>query len=168
MFPARWVQAGGAKRFCGVAPVGPLLCAGLLTLTLACAGGAPEPVQACLTLEGSENLNLYDGQAHAVTLYLYPLNSKLGFEEASIQDLLEGNEPAGSVGKPVPITIGPGEQREFNHALPPSAAFVGIVADYYRGPGDPEGERRIVVPAKCSFLRTKRITLLPQELAEGN
>jgi type VI secretion system VasD/TssJ family lipoprotein len=143
-----------------------LLCAGLLTL--ACASGAPDPVRACLTLEGSENLNLYDGQAHAVTLYLYPLTSKLGFQEASIQDLLEGHQPPGAAGPPVPITIGPGELREFDEPLPPSAAFVGIVADYYRGPGDPEGERRIVVPAKCSLMRTKRIALLPQELAEGN
>ena len=126
--------------------------------------GAPTPIRACLSVEGSADLNLYEGQPHAVTLYLFPLIGTLGFEQASVPDLLEGLTPAGSAGPPVSITVGPGEAREFEEALPPSAAYIGIVADYYRAPGDPEGRRRAVVPAKCSMFSTQRISLLSEEL----
>lgn len=138
--------------------------AAVLCLGLACAGGAPEPTRACLTFQGSPNLNLYDGQPHAVTLYLYPLTGTLGFEQASVQDLLEGQSPPGAAGPPVSLTVAPGEKIDFDQSLPPSAQYLGIVADYYRAPGDSEGRRRAVVPAKCGLFSTQRISLLPQEL----
>ena len=149
----------GLRILCGVLVLFPFV-------GLGCGGGgAPKPRGACIGVVASPNLNLYDGQAHAVTLYLYPLTGTLGFEQASVQDLLEGHSPPGAAGPPVSLTVGPGEQLEFEEALPPSAVYVGIVADYYRAPGDPEGRRRAVVPAKCSLLSTQRISLLPQELA---
>jgi predicted component of type VI protein secretion system len=60
--------------------------------------------------------------------------------------------------------VAPGEKVDFQEALPPSAVYLGIVADYYREPGDVEGKRRAVVPAKCGWFSSQRISLLPQEL----
>jgi len=129
-------------------------------------GGAkmPKPRDVCLQVTASPNLNLYDGQAHAVTVYLYPLISPLGFEQARVEDLLEGANPPGVAGPPVPITVGPGEQKEFKEAFPQTAAYMGIVVDYYRAPGDAEGSRRAVVPAACSMFSSQAITLSPQDL----
>lgn len=164
-FSTGWLQAIGEEDVLRPGPLAWRLAAALgLALALGACAGSPEPTRACLTLEGSANLNLYDGQPHAVTLYLFPLTGTLGFEQASVQDLLEGLTPPGAAGPPVSITVGPGEEREFEEALPPSAVYLGVVADYYRAPGDPEGRRRAVVPAKCSMLSTQRISLLPQEL----
>ncbi len=139
--------------------------AGVLAVTLlACGGGgAPEPRRACINVEASPNLNLYDGQAHAVTMYLFPLVGTLGFEQASVSDLLEGATPPGLAGPRVPVTVSPGETRSFEEAFPESAVYMGIVADYYRGPNDAEGSRRAVVPARCGW-RAPRITLSPQDL----
>jgi hypothetical protein len=40
---------------------------------------------------------------------------------------------------------------------------MGIVADYYRGPGDAEGTRRAIVSAKCGWF-APAITLSPTDL----
>jgi predicted component of type VI protein secretion system len=145
-----------------VRSIGSLLLAG--ALVAACGGGgAPEPRRACVKVQASPNLNLYDGQPHAVTLYLYPLVGTLGFEQASVSDLLEGATPPGVAGPRVPVTIGPSEEQTFEEAFPETAVYTGIVADYYRGPNDPEGSRRAVVPSRCGF-RTPAITLSPQDL----
>ena len=131
---------------------------------LACGGGATEPVRACLTVEASPNLNLYEGQAHAVTLYLFPLTGTLGFEQAGVPDLIGGLNPPGSAGPAIPITVAPGEKRAFEEALPPTAVHVGIVVDYYRDAGDEEGTRRIVVPAHCGWFSTTRVALSPHDV----
>jgi predicted component of type VI protein secretion system len=140
------------------------LAAGLALASLACGGsGVPEPLDACLSFTASSNLNLYDGQAHVVTLYLYPLVGTLGFEQASVTDLLEGASPPGVAGPPVAITVGPGEERAMQEAFPATAIYMGIVADYYRGPGDSEGTRRAIVPAKCGWF-APAVTLSPTDL----
>ena len=135
-----------------------------LGLAAGCGAKMPKPRNVCLQVLASPNLNLYDGQAHAVTVYLYPLISPLGFEQARVEDLLEGASPPGVAGPPVAISVGPGEQREFREAFPPSAAYMGIVVDYYRAPGDAEGTRRAVVPATCGRFSSQTITLSPQDL----
>ena len=71
-----------------------------LGLAVACSG-PPKPRDVCLQVLASPNLNLYDGQAHAVTVYLYPLISPLGFEQARVDDLLEGASPPGVAGHTV-------------------------------------------------------------------
>jgi predicted component of type VI protein secretion system len=134
------------------------------SLTLACGGpGVPEPIEACVNVTASANLNLHDGQPHAVTLYLYPLVGTLGFEQASVTDLLEGARPPGVAGPPVAITVGPGEERAFEEAFPATAIYMGIVADYYRGPGNAEGTRRAIVNTKCGWF-APAITLSPTDL----
>lgn len=174
MFPPRCVQGRDAQALSRHAPLGPRSLLAPLAVLVAlcgsgCAGGAQEPTRACLTIESSENLNLYDGQPHAVTLYFYPLSGQQGFRQASVQDLLEGHMPSDALGqKPIPMTIGPGEAEIFDQPLSPSASYVGVVADYYRAPGDPEGKYKTVVPAECGWFGTTTITLLPSELAESN
>lgn len=128
-----------------------------------CNGGGPEPRRACLTVTASPNLNLYDEQPHALTLYLYPLVGSLGFEQASVSDLLEGVTPPGVAGPRVAVTVGPGEQVSFEEAFPEAAAYMGVVAGYYRSPDAAEGSRRAVLPARCG-LRTPEITLSPRDL----
>jgi type VI secretion system VasD/TssJ family lipoprotein len=157
--PSRWRRAAGA---------GPGL-ALLLALATACGGAKmPAPREVCLEVQASPNLNLFDGQAHAVTIFLYPLVSPLGFQQASVQDLLDGASPPGVAAPRVSITVGPGEQLPFQEAFPQTAIYMGIVVDYYRGPNDPEGSRRAVVPATCGWFSSPTITLSPQDLLVKN
>jgi predicted component of type VI protein secretion system len=117
----------------------------------------------CLAVQASQNLNLYEGRPHAVTLYLYPLSGGLGFQQMGVDDLLEGATPPGSVGPPVPIAVSPGERREIQETFPPMTDHVGVVADYYRSPGDPEGTRRLIVEAECGWGRPS-IMLSPGDI----
>ena len=112
-------------------------------------------------MNASPNLNLYDGQAHSVTLYLFPLVSPLGFEQASVRDLLDGEMPPGVAGPAVLLTIGPGEKRGFREVFPDNVAHVGIVVDYY-GASDSQGPIRAVVPVNCGESSSPRVTLAPQ------
>jgi type VI secretion system VasD/TssJ family lipoprotein len=149
-------------RHAGLAPaVAALVC-------LAAAGGGcssvPKPERACLEFRASPNLNLYDGQAHALTVYLFPLASSVGFERTPPEDLLGGATPPGVLGGAVHLTIAPGEEeREFEDLFPASTAQIGVVADYYRAPGDPEGTRMQVVPARCGW-RTPELTLTAKDI----
>lgn len=109
----------------------------------------PKPVEACLDVQASPSLNLYDGNPHAVTLYLYPLKSALGFRQMAVDDLLEGASIPNGEGIRVPISISPGEARSLTETYSPATQFVGVVVDYYRAPGDPEGTRKLIVEARC-------------------
>ncbi len=144
------------------------LVAGLAWAAVAGCGGAEMPKfrDVCLQVEASPNLNLYEGQAHAVTVYLYPLTSPLGFKQASAQDLLGGARPPGMAWPPIPISVSPGLQKEFEFkkGFPKTAAYMGIVADYYREPGDPEGDWHDVVPATCGWFSSPALTLSSQNL----
>lgn len=128
-----------------------------------CAGGPPKPREVCIEYAASPNLNIHDGQPHVVTVYLFPLASTAGFEQASVGELLGGATPPGVVSSPVHFPVSPGAQGEFEDLFPASAVQVGVVADYYRAPGDPEGTRRQVVPAKCGFFPPK-LVLAPSDL----
>jgi len=133
------------------------LVAGLLALLClpACASRS-RPTRACVVFSASSNLNLYDGQPHALTVYLYPLASSQGFEQANVDDLLGGATPPGVLAPPSPITIAPGEEkRTFEDLFPSQTTQIGVVADYYRAPGDPEGTRTQVVPARCGMRKPK-------------
>lgn len=128
---------------------------GMLALLPACAS-SNKPVEACVIFSASSNLNLYDGQPHALTVYLYPLASSQGFQQANVDDLLGGATPPGVLAPPSPITIAPGEEkRSFEDLFPSQTTEVGVVADYYRAPGDPEGTRTQVVPARCGMRKPK-------------
>ena len=122
-----------------------------------CASGS-KPQRACLRLDASANLNYHNGQAHVLTVYFYPLASSLGFEGANVDDLLGGDTPPGVLAPPASTTIRPGEQgRQFEDVFPSETNQIGVIADFYRSPGDPEGARRQVVPARCGFRKSKLV-----------
>ena len=135
-----------------------------LLLATGCAS-ATKPRKGCLKISASPSLNLYDGQPHALTVYLFPLASSMGFEQASVPDLLAGETPPGVVSKPVHLTVAPGEEkRRFEDLFPATTSQLGVVADYYRSPGDPEGTRTQVVPARCGWLRTPSLVLTSKDV----
>ena len=126
-------------------------------LAMGCASG-PKSVKGCVRFNASENLNLYDGQPHVVTIYLYPLASVLGFQQASVDDLLGGATPPGVLSNPVALTVAPGEEdRVFEDLFPAQTIQLGVLADYYRAPGDPEGARMQVVRARCGWRKPKLV-----------
>jgi type VI secretion system VasD/TssJ family lipoprotein len=126
---------------------------------LGCNGAAFR--EACIKLEAKPDLNLFNGQPHPVTLFLYPLNQRLGFEQMGVNDLLEGKDPPGKVGERVSTVVNPGEQRAIEERFSGTAVFIGIVVDYYREPGSQEGSRRVVLEAKCSW-RQPTVVLGPR------
>jgi predicted component of type VI protein secretion system len=127
--------------------------------------GAPKPVEACLRITSGTNLHTYDGQPHVVPLYIYALKSSLEFKQLDVQTLLAGDtRPAGVVEGPLELIIAPDSVVEFREALDPETLELGIVADYYRGPDDPPGSRKVVVRAKCGWFGTPKIRLTPTDL----
>jgi type VI secretion system VasD/TssJ family lipoprotein len=130
----------------------------LLALVCAVVGCATSsaPKKACLVVEPTETLNLYDGQPHSLTIYIYPLAGPEAFEQTHPDDLLAGARPAGVIAPPVPFTIEPSEaERTFQELFPTETTHLGVIADYERAPGDPEGIRSQVVPARCGIFKPK-------------
>jgi type VI secretion system VasD/TssJ family lipoprotein len=122
-----------------------------------------KPKGACAVFYASENLNLYEGEPHPITVYVYPLSSQAGFVQANVEDLLEGELPTGVMAPPVPITVAPGEERFFKEVFPADVIQLGILADYYRADGDPEGSRTVVVKVRCG-MRKPKLTLSPKDI----
>lgn len=120
--------------------------------------------RACLDVTASPRLNYYDEQAHVVVLYLYPLENDLSFQQSSVEDLLRGDRIPGVVGSPLPMTIDPGEKREIEESFPAHTKHLGLLADYYRAPGEPEGTRKLVVKAKCGWFSDPSVQLTPRDL----
>lgn len=140
--------------------------AALALALAACGGGPPRGNRVCLAIQASPNLNLYDGQAHVVVLYLYPLENTLGFDRATVDDLLGSTTKlAGATGSRLELTVGPGQSLTFDETMPPLTSRVGVVADYYRAPGDPEGTRKAVVDAACGSFGKQKLSLSPRDLA---
>ncbi len=124
----------------------------------------PKPVDACLRLDAATNLNFHNGQSHTLTLLAFPLSSPVGFEHTRVEELLAGATPPGVEGSPIQFAIKPGEQdREFEELFPAGTLFLGVIANYYRAPGDPEGSRKQVVPARCGW-RTPRLSLAAKDV----
>jgi len=145
-----------ARRWCargGAALVG-------LAMTSACGTSG----HACLDLEVSPRLNYYDGQSHVLVLSLFPLENALGFRQASPGDLLRGDRPPGLIGAPLEITLQPGRDERVEENFPRDTRHLGLVADYYRAPGDPEGARKGIVEADCGWFGDPRAVLGPRDL----
>jgi type VI secretion system VasD/TssJ family lipoprotein len=129
--------------------------AALLALVVVGGDGAcskPPPktyAQVCFTLNASSSLNFYDGQSHVVVLYVYPLESALAFDAANVEDLVGGAGLTGAVGKPRELTVAPGQEIVFDEQFPLNTTHIGLLADYYRAPGDPPGVRKASLAAKC-------------------
>jgi type VI secretion system VasD/TssJ family lipoprotein len=138
---------------------------GLVIAACLIACTTPKPAGMCLEVQASPNLNTYNGQPHAVTLHIYPLSGRLGFQQIGIDELLGGALPPGGVGPPRMIAMSPGQTRNIEETFDQTTVSIGILADFYRGPSDPEGNRRVVIEAKCGrgsptvVLSAKDVTL---------
>ena len=128
-----------------------------------CASSALTPREACLLVEASPSVNLYDGQAHALNLILYPLTGPTGFEQASVEDLVTERGVDGMAGPPISVMISPGEVREVREVFPATTIYLGIVADYYQA-GETPGNRRALIEAKCSMFSSSTIILAARDL----
>jgi type VI secretion system VasD/TssJ family lipoprotein len=142
-----------------------LLGAAIACSNLACSKPPPPTAtQVCFTLNASPTLNYYDGQSHVVVLYVYPLESALAFDAANVEDVLGGGALAGAVGKPREITVAPGQQVTFDEQFSLATTHVGLVADYYRAPGDPPGTRKASIAAKCAKESRPTVVLSARDL----
>jgi type VI secretion system VasD/TssJ family lipoprotein len=141
------------------------LLSAVVCCTLACSKPPPPTAtQVCFTLNASPTLNYYDGQSHVVVLYVYPLESALAFDAANVEDVLGGGALAGAVGKPREITVAPGQQVTFDEQFSLATTHVGLVADYYRAPGDPPGTRKASIAAKCAKENRPTVVLSARDL----
>lgn len=140
----------------------PLLLLLLSQLLLAC-GGAPKPVGFCADFSASQDLNFYDGQAHVVVVYLYPLRSQVDFQRLTPDELLAGAE-APAIDAPRQLTVAPGQSMPFQETLPPMTSHVGVLADYYVRPGEGEGNRKTVLPADCGRFGRSTVLLTAREV----
>lgn len=159
-------QRGQISRLSGATRMWRGAAAALVPLALAlvaatCNGGTR---RACLQLEASPSLNIYNGQPHVTVVYLYPLESRLGFEQLNATDLLKGATPPGLAGSRFQVTVAPGEHRKVDETLPPTARQLGLVADFYRARGDPEGSRKAIVDARCGLFRVPKLVLSQTDL----
>lgn len=136
----------------------------ILALAACAACSSPTGRKVCLDLVGSPDLNTFDGEPHAVVVRVYPLQEKQSFGKLSADELLEGAKPDGMLGNPYETTIVPGETRQVRERFPIETLFIGLVADYYRAPGDRAGVRTMVARGGCGWFSTKKIVLGPRDL----
>ena len=142
-----------------------LRCVAALLAALALFGcSTPTGRRVCLDFVASEDMNLFDGEPHAVVVRLYPLQERASFERLSADELIEGAKPEGMLGNPYETTIVPGEKRELRERFPLETLFIGIVADYYRASGDASGVRSMTTRGGCGWFSTRRIALGPRDL----
>ena len=120
--------------------------------------GTPDPPELCLEIGASPNLNLFDGQPHAVVLYLYPLQNVSAFQASDPRSMLNGARPPGMTGERWEATVLPGEQREIREQLPRDTGSVGVIADFYTGPS------AAVVEVGCGMFGGAEVVLSASDL----
>ena len=141
-----------------------VLISSFLMILAACAGNSFKPREVCLVIEASPSLNLYDGEAHALNLFIYPMTGLAAFEESSIDDLVAGLKVDGAAGAPLSIMISPEEVREVRETFPPATGVIGVIADYYQAGMESPGNRRGIIEGKCSFFGSDKIILTARDL----
>jgi type VI secretion system VasD/TssJ family lipoprotein len=128
----------------------------------ACA--APTGRKVCLNFHASPDLNLFDGQPHALQVRLYPMKTREVFQRMGADELLAGAQPEDLTDEPFQTTIVPGENRELRERFPLNTLFVGVLADYYRAPGERAGERKTTTRARCGWFSVPKVVLGPRGL----
>lgn len=147
----------------GRSPLVLLAALSCLALVLGCRSPL-KPREVCLLIEAGPSLNLYDGEAHALNLLIFPLTGPAAFREASVDDLVSGRGIDGAAGAAISVMLSPGEIREVREAFPPATTSVGLVANYYRGSFEKAGNRRAIVAGRCSWFRGDKIMLTARDL----
>jgi type VI secretion system VasD/TssJ family lipoprotein len=112
-------------------------------LGIHCVTGAPDPPRFCVDIRASDRLNSFEDEPHVVVLAFYPLRSDSGFRAMDPKQLIDGAAPPGTTGDRWELTVLPGEHRELEETLPRDTGWVGVLADFYRGPS------REIVAAGC-------------------
>lgn len=118
-------------------------------LVAACGGGGfmgmggEDAGPLCIQLRASKQLNLFDGQPHALVVYFYPVSNVTGFEAMPVRDLIRGGKPDGLAGESWRTTVLPGQKLNLGEKVPELATHIAVVADYYAGPS------RVIVPTDC-------------------
>ena len=128
-----------------------------LSMMSGCAS-TPEPPELCLEIGASPNLNLFDGQPHAVVLYLYPLQNVSAFRASDPRSMLSGARPPGMTGERWEATVLPGQRKEIREQLPRDTGSVGVIADFYSGPS------AAVVEAGCGLFGGAEVVLSASDL----
>ena len=111
---------------------------GTLALTaMGCFGKAPAPPPPPpihdLCLESSPRLNWYENEAHTVFVRIFQLSSVDAFAQANAERLLDSKEPLPGVeGAVIDRTLYPGAKINVNFTQQPAAAYVGVVAAFYK------------------------------------
>jgi len=132
-----------------------------------CGGGALSPREGCLTFEAGPSLHLYDGEAHALNVLIFPLIGPSAFEQASLDSLIAQQSVDGATGPALSVMLSPGEVREIREIFPGTTEYLGVVANYYQGGNDNSGNpgnRRAVVVGKCSMFGSDTIKLTARDL----
>lgn len=128
------------RAFLGVA----LFAAMAVALLSAGCSSTCDPGEAVtLVVNADENLNFYDGAAHAMDLYIYLINEPFAFEAADIASLrVENQAVTGGVAKPRQ-NVAPNENLTIPIGKIPTEAYthVGVVTSYHDGQG---AQRQVV------------------------
>jgi type VI secretion system VasD/TssJ family lipoprotein len=116
----------------------------LLTVVLSVAGcgGGPdidEPVR--IQAEASDQLNFYDGSAHAVDVYIYKLDEPTLFESADLEKLLQEGQPVPGGFAIERRNIAPGATAEWNVGATRHERYthIGVLATFR----EPKGVQRM-------------------------
>jgi type VI secretion system VasD/TssJ family lipoprotein len=138
---------------------------GLIGMLAGCQ--VPTGRRVCIDIHASDELNLYDGEAHAVELRLYPLGERRSFEQLSADELLDGAKPDSLTGHIYTTMVVPGEYRKLRERFPLNTMFVGVLVGYYRGSHEHAGVRTTTTRARCGWFSVPEIVLGPRDLPKN-
>jgi type VI secretion system VasD/TssJ family lipoprotein len=116
-----------------------------------CSKKAPEtqlgPIMRSLCLEASPRLNWYDGRANTLYVRLYQLSTPDAFAQADPSRLLERDAVLpGAEGAPLERTIFPGRKETVELRQQRDAAYIGVVAGYFKVQGRGKTQVRLPPP----------------------
>jgi type VI secretion system VasD/TssJ family lipoprotein len=116
-----------------------------------CSKKAPEvqlgPIVRALCLEASPRLNWFDGRANTLYVRLYQLSTPDAFVQADAGRLLERDAVLpGAEGAPLERTVFPGRKEMVELRQQRDAAYLGVVAGYFKLQGRGKVHRPLPPP----------------------
>ena len=108
------------------------------------------PLVRPLCLEASPRLNWFDGRANTLYVRIYQLSTPDAFMQADPARLLERDAMlAGAEGAPLERTIFPGRKENVELRQQRDAAYLGIVAGYFKLQGQGKVHRPLPAPPQA-------------------
>ena len=116
-----------------------------------CSKKAPDqqlgPIVRPLCLEASPRLNWYDGRANTLYVRIYQLSTPDAFAQADAGRLLDRDAALpGAEGAPLERTIFPGRKEMVELRQQRDAAYLGVVAGYFKLQGRGKVHRKLPPP----------------------